>query len=107
MGSNVLEHGRPCFSRISLLVEHRQGFLLGFDLSMATLPLSQSVGCGLIKTLLKNGFLPETILIDDIKLKGILTQLCDTLNINLELVEGLEFLMEAMDSVVNYTKMGK
>jgi hypothetical protein len=54
-GGAILQNGRPCFSRISLLVEQRRGIVLGFELSLGTETLTESTGRGLVKTLLKNG----------------------------------------------------
>jgi hypothetical protein len=51
-GYAVLEKGRRCYSRISLLVEHRRGLVLGFDVSLGTASLAESAGVGLVKSLL-------------------------------------------------------
>ena len=97
--SSVLENGRPCYSRLSLLVEHRRGFVLGFELSLGPLPLSESAGQGLVNVLVKNGFLPGKILIDDSRLEPILQPLCDALKIKLLLACDLDALAEAMNSL--------
>jgi hypothetical protein len=102
--SSTLEKGRPCLSRVSLLVEHGRGFVLGFELSLGSEPLSDSAGKGLVNTLVKNGFLPEKILIDDLRLKPILQPFCDDLQIKLFLGDELDFLTEAMDSIGNFLK---
>lgn len=104
---SVLEQGRPCFSRVSLLVEHKRGFILGFELSLGTKSLSESAGQGLVTVLLKNGFLPEKIFIDDRRLEPILQPFCDTLQIELVLGDDLEFLMEALESVNGFMQTGR
>jgi hypothetical protein len=101
-GSSVLEHGRPCYSRISLLVEHRRGIVLGFELSLSSAPFSQSVGLGLVNTLVKNRFLPGKILIDDQRLEPILKPLCSSAGIKLTLSKELEALAEAKASLETF-----
>lgn len=102
MGSTVLEKGRPCYSRINLLVEHDNGFLLGFDLSLAPVPFNECAGKGLVETLVKSGSLPGTILIDDNRLEPVLGPFCDILNIDLLPSEELAGLAEARASLNNY-----
>jgi hypothetical protein len=106
IGSTVLEKGRPCFSRISLLVEHGNGFMLGFDLSLATVPFVQCAGAALVKTLVHSGSLPGTILIDDNRLEPVLAALCDILNIDLVPSEELAGLAEARASLDNFMRSG-
>ena len=105
-GSSVLENGRPCYSRIGLLVEHRRGIVLGFELSLSTVPLSESVGLGLVNALVKNGFLPGKILIDDERLEPILKPLCDSLKVKLTFSKKLEALAEANASLNNFAGVG-
>ena len=100
----ILEQGRPCLSRLSLLVEHGRGFVLGFELSLGSEPFSDSAGKGLVNTLVKNGFLPEKILIHDLRLKPILQPFCDDLQIELSLVDELDFLTEAMISIDDFLR---
>jgi len=106
MGSTVLDKGRPCYSRFSLLVEHDNGFLLGFDLCLATVPFNECVGTGLVKTLIKGGSLPGTILIDDDRLEPILGPLCDIFNMDLLPSEELEGLAEARESLDSFMGSG-
>jgi hypothetical protein len=106
LGSTVVEQGRPCYSRINLLVEHDNGFMLGFDLALATIPYVQCAGRGLVKALVSGGSLPGTILIDDIRLEPILGPLCDILNMDLLLSEELAGLAEAQNSLNNYLRTG-
>ena len=105
-GSPVLEAGRPCFSRTSLLVEPKRGLVLGFELSLAAVSLSESAGQGLVNTLLKNGLLPAAIWINDARLAPILQPICDALKIQLSLSDKLEFLTEAMDSLGAFMQNG-
>jgi len=105
-GSSVLEHGRPCYSRISLLVEHRRGIVLGFELSLSTVPLSQTLGLGLVNTLVKNGFLPGKILINDKRLEPILKPLCSSAGIKLTLSKELAALAEAMAGLESFMRAG-
>ncbi len=102
MGGAVLEKGRPCFSRINLLVKRDSGIVLGFDLSLATIPFAECAGAGLVKTLVNGGFLPGTLLINDSRLVPILGVLCDVLKIDLVLSEGLDALAGAQASLENY-----
>lgn len=106
MGSPVMEQGRPCHSRIGLLVEHNNGLVLGFDLSLATVPFAESTGTGLVEALVAGGSLPGTILIDDNRLETILGPLCDALNIRLELSEELAALAEAQASLEHHMRTG-
>ena len=95
-----------CFGRVSLIVEHQRGLVLGNELSLATAPLSQSVGQGLATALMKNGFLPGKLLIDDMRLEPILQPFCDALQINLLLAYDLDFLTEATDSLADFMQTG-
>ncbi len=106
MPGSILENGRPCFSRVSLLVDHRRGFMLGFELSLGPVPLPESAGQGLVNTLVKNGFLPERILIEDLRLEPILQPFCDALQIKLLLAYDLDFLTEATDSLSEFMQAG-
>ena len=106
MPGSVLENGRPCFGRVSLIVEHQRGLVLGNELSLATAPLSESVGQGLATALVKNGFLPGKLLIDDLRLEPILQPFCAALQIKLLLAYDLDFLTEATDSLADFMQTG-
>jgi len=80
--------------------------MLGFDLSLATVPFVQCAGAGLVKTLVNSGSLPGTILIDDNRLEPVLAALCDILNIDLLPSEELAGLAEARASLDNYMRSG-
>jgi DNA-binding protein YbaB len=101
-GGGVLEKGRPCFSRINLLVNRDKGMVLGFDLTLATIPFAECAGAGLVKTLVNGGFLPGKVLIDDSRLAPILGVLCDVLKMDLVLSADLDALAEAQASLENY-----
>jgi hypothetical protein len=105
-GGAVLQNGRPCYSRISLLVEHRRGILLGFELGLGIEPLTESTGRGLLKLLLKNGFLPQRILIPGLRLQPVLEQFCNALQIELKPSERLPSLEEAMASLDQFMQHG-
>ena len=105
-GSSVLVDGRRSYSRVSLLVENRRGLVLGFDLSLASNPFEETVGAGLVKTLLASGALPKTLFIDDNKLEPILVQLCKQLNIELLLSKKLPGLADAQASLSRYMQSG-
>jgi len=105
-GRSVLENGRPCYTRLGLLVEHRRGIMLGFELSLSTVPLSESVGLGLVNALVKNGFLPGKILIDDKRLAPILKPLCDSLKVELTFSKKLGALAEANAALNNFAGVG-
>jgi hypothetical protein len=106
MPGSILENGRPCYSRVSLLVEHRRGFIIGFELSPGPMPFQDSVGQGLVNTLVKNGFLPERLLIDDLRLEPILQPFCDALEMKLLLAYDLDFLTEARESLDTFIQTG-
>ena len=105
-GSTVLEKGRRSFSRISLLVEHQNGLVLGFDLSLAGEPFVEAVGLGLVKTLLASGLLPGTLRVDDKRLESILGQLCKLLNIQLLPSPELDCLADAQASLESFMQSG-
>jgi hypothetical protein len=105
-GSSVLVDGRRSYSRVSLLVENRRGLVLGFDLSLASHPFEETVGAGLVKTLLASGALPKTLFIDDKKLEPILVPLCKQLNIELLLSKKLPGLADAQASLSGYMQSG-
>ena len=105
-GSSVLEQGRPCYTRISLLVEHRRGIMLYFELSLSTMPFSECVGLGLVNTLVKNGFLPGKILIDDQRLEPILKPLCLSAGIKLTLSKELAALAQAKAGLESFMGAG-
>jgi len=102
MSGGVLEKGRPCFTRINLLVKHDNGIVLGFDLSLATIPFAECAGAGLVKTLVNGGFLPGKLLIDDERLVPVLGILCDVLKMDMVLRQELECLAEAKASLDNF-----
>jgi len=105
-GHAVLEKGRRCCSRIGLLVEHRRGLVLGFDVSLGTASLVESAGAGLVKTLVQSRFLPGEILISGKRLEPILEPLCAVLHIELILSEPLSALAAAMASVGEFMRVG-
>ena len=107
MAGSILENGRPCFGRVSLLVEHQSGFVLGYELGLGTIPLSESAGQGLVSTLVKNGILPGKLLINDLRLEPMLQPFCDVLQIKLLLAYDLDFLTEATDSLANFMQTGQ
>jgi hypothetical protein len=105
-GHAVLEKGRRCYSRIGLLVEHRRGLVLGFDVSLGTASLVESAGVGLVKTLLQNGLLPGKILVSGNRLERILEPLCAVLHIEITLSDPLPALAAAMASVGEFMRVG-
>jgi len=106
MGAMVLEKGRPSFSRVSLLVEHQQKVILGFNLSLASQSFVECAGSGLVEAMIKLGTIPGVLLIDDNRLEPILGPLCDLLNIDLvpSKLPGLE---DAKASMENYMQAGR
>ncbi|MDB6108936.1 MAG: hypothetical protein JWR69_686 [Pedosphaera sp.] len=102
LGSSVIEQGRPCRSRVGLLVDHHDGLVLGFDLSLAPLPFAESAGMGLIEALMAGGSLPGTLLVDDHRLEPILGPLCAALDLRLKLSDELANLAEAHASLENH-----
>jgi len=106
LGSSVLEQGRPCYSRISLLVEHQNGLVVAFKLSLTNIPFAESTGTALVQTLIDAGIRPGIILIDDHRLESVLGPLCDALDMDLILSDELEFLDEANDALTRFTNTG-
>lgn len=105
-GGAVLERGRRSYSRLSLLMEHQRGVVLGFDLSLAGKPLMEAAGSALIKTLLAVGSLPGTLWIDDNRLEPILGPLCQQLNVKLQLSKKLNCLADAEASLESFMQGG-
>jgi hypothetical protein len=102
----IMENGRPCYSRISLLVEHRRGLMLGFKLALGTKPYTECAGSGLVQSLIKCKVLPGKILIDDERLESILGPVCDELKVKLVLSEELQNLADAKASLDQYMLTG-
>jgi len=105
-GSTILEQGRPCYSRTSLLTDQDRGLVLGHHLSLTIEPLEQSAGLGLVNTLLASQSLPKRLWIDDGRLIVVLGPLCEALNIELKLAKELPHLELAMESLANFMMVG-
>jgi hypothetical protein len=82
-GGSILENGRPCFGRFSLLVEQRHGLVIGMDVQSGALTPGEAAGRGLVESLLKAGQLPDKIIIGGSRLQPVLQPLCDALQIKL------------------------
>jgi hypothetical protein len=98
-GGSFLENGRPCFGRISLLVEQKRGLVLGMSVQSGALTPGEAAGRGLVESLLKAGELPEKIIIGGSRLQPVLQPLCDALQIQLRPVSSLPALQAAVASL--------
>jgi hypothetical protein len=105
-GSTILEQGRPCYSRTSLLTDQNRGLVLGHHLSLTKEPFEQSAGLGLANTLLASHSLPQRLCIDDRRLIAVVGPLCEALGIELRLAEELPSLELAMESLASFMMMG-
>jgi hypothetical protein len=60
-GASLLENGRPCFGRISLLVETQRGLVLGAEIHAGPTPAAEAAGRALVKGLRMAGGLPKKV----------------------------------------------
>ncbi len=95
-GGSFLENGRPCFGRISLLVEQQRGLVVGMGVQSGALTPGEAAGRGLVDALLLAGQLPEKIIIGGSRLQPVLQPLCDELQIQLWPASSLPALDEAV-----------
>jgi len=95
-GGSFLENGRPCFGRISLLVEQKRGLVLGMSVQSGALTPGEAAGHGLVDALLKTSLLPGKIIIGGSRLKPVLQPLCDALQIQLWPASSLPALEQAV-----------
>lgn len=101
-GGSFLENGRPCYGRLSLLVDHRRGLVLGLDVSSGASPRGEAAGRGLVKTLVGNGFMPGNLMIRDAKLEPVLAPLCAALGIRLKVSARLKGVEDAVCSLDHF-----
>jgi hypothetical protein len=95
-GGSFLENGRPCFGRISLLVERKNGLVFGTNVQSGALTPGEAAGRGLVEALLMAGNLPGEIFIGGSRLQPVLQPLCDELQIQLCPASSLPALEEAV-----------
>jgi hypothetical protein len=93
---SFLENGRPCFGRISLLVEQKLGLVLGMSVQSGALTPGEAAGRGLVEALLKAGRLPDKIIIGGSRFQPVLQPLCDALQIQLWPASSLPALEQAV-----------
>lgn len=105
-GGAFLEQGRPCLSRVSLLVEPVRGLVLGHKLFPSALPFMTCAGSGLVEILIERGFVPGILRIDQPRLAAALQPLCDELHIRLELAK-LPSLAAAKASLERFLRFGQ
>jgi hypothetical protein len=98
-GGSFEENGRPCFGRISLLVEKQRGLVIGMDVQSGGLTPGEAAGRSLIKALLMAKALPEKLFIGGSRLQPVLEPLCNELQIQLWPVSSLPALQEAVESL--------
>lgn len=97
--ASFLENGRPCYGRLSLLVEHRRGVVLGCEFTSGACPSGEAAGGGLVKALVGNGFLPGKLMIRSARLQPVLEPLCAALGIQLKVCARLPALEVASDAL--------
>lgn len=98
-GGSFVENGRPCFGRISLLVEKQHGLVVGMDVASGALAPGEAAGRTLMKALLMGQSLPAQIFIGGPRLQPVLQPLCDELKIQLRPASSLPALEEAVASL--------
>lgn len=101
-GASFMESGRPCFGRCCLLVENRNGLVVGSTILSGALPSGEGAGRGLAETLLAGGILPGEIVIAGSRFQSVLQPLCDELKIRLSLAPSLPALEEALASLIQH-----
>jgi hypothetical protein len=106
-GGSILENGRPCFGRFSLLVEQKRGMVLGMDVQSGALTPGEAAGRGLVEALLKAGQLPDKIIIGGSRLRPVLQPLCDALQIQLWPASSLPALEAAVASLSQHMMAGQ
>jgi hypothetical protein len=106
-GGSILENGRPCFGRFSLLVEQKRGLVLGMDVQSGALTPGEAAGRGLVDSLLKAGILPDKIIISGSRLQPVLQPLCDALQIQLWPASSLPALKAAVASLSQHMMAGQ
>jgi hypothetical protein len=106
-GGSILENGRPCFGRFSLLVEQKRGLVLGMDVQSGALTPGEAAGRGLVESLLKAGHLPEKVFIGGSRLRPVLQPLCDALQIQLRPASSLPALEAAVASLSQHMMAGQ
>jgi hypothetical protein len=95
---SMIEQGRPCFGRYSLLVEQKRGLIVGMDVQSGGVSPGEAAGRGLAKALLMAKTLPEKLMIGGLRLQPVLQELCDKLEILLSPESSLPALDEALQS---------
>ena len=103
-GGSFVENGRPCFGRVSLLVEQQRGLVLGMGVQSGALNPGEAAGRGLVEALLRGGHLPEKIFIGGSRLQAVLQPLCDALQIQLWPASSLPALEEAVESLSQHMR---
>lgn len=98
-GGSFYENGRPCFGRISLLVEKQHGTVVGMDVQSGALAPGEAAGRSLVKALLMAGTLPKNIVVGGARLQPVLQPLCDKLKIGLSPVSSLPLFDEAIEAL--------
>jgi hypothetical protein len=98
-GMSLIEQGRPCFGRISLLVETQRGLVLGVEVQSSTIPRGNAAGSSLVKSLLTAGHRPRELHIYPSALEESLEPLCNTLDIRLLTMPSLPALETAIESL--------
>jgi hypothetical protein len=98
-GASFLENGRPCFGRVSLLVETQRGLVVGMEMHGGPMQMAEAAGRALVKGLLTAGGLPQKLMICGMQLLPALEPLCDALKIRMEPASSLPALDEAVESI--------
>jgi hypothetical protein len=106
-GGSFLENGRPCFGRISLLVEQKRGLVLGMSVQSGALTPGEAAGRGLVEALLMAGSLPVKVFIGGSRLQPMLQPLCDALQIQLRPVSSLPALEAAVAALSQQMMAGQ
>jgi len=105
-GISLMEDGKPCFARMSLLVASDSGFVESFDVQPATSCGPNSAQLDLAALLLKIEFLPGQLLVARGQRHAGIEILCKRLGIGLKLVRSLPLVDEAFDALGGAARRG-
>lgn len=98
-GGSFIENGRPCFGRLSLLVEKQRGLVLGMSVQSGALTPGEASGRSFIDALLMADTLPQKIHIRGSRLQPVLRPLCNELKIQLRPASSLPAIDEATSAL--------
>ncbi|MBN8247619.1 MAG: hypothetical protein J0L84_09265 [Verrucomicrobia bacterium] len=93
--STFRENGRPCMGRVTLLVESRNGIVLGAKVSSGATAPGDTVGAVLVSLLRQSPELPTTLILRTPRWRPVVEGVCDALGIEVRLAQRLPALEDA------------